>query len=62
MEETRTQTLSIPGIPKEALADHELIVSAIRDRDSPRAETAMRDHLVKAYDISLNKNKTPPSS
>jgi GntR family transcriptional repressor for pyruvate dehydrogenase complex len=62
VEETRLQSLSLPGIPEEAVSDHELIVSAIRDRDSPRAEAAMRTHLVKAYDISLKANKRSPQA
>lgn len=54
-EDTRRQTLSEPGVPEEALEDHQRIAEAISDQDASKAEEAMRTHLLKAYEISRTK-------
>jgi DNA-binding GntR family transcriptional regulator len=41
----RSTTLSVPGRADEAVAEHEAIIEAIRDRDEELAEEAARRHM-----------------
>ncbi|WP_319560367.1 FadR/GntR family transcriptional regulator [Marispirochaeta sp.] len=52
IEQTRELTLSRGGVPEEALKDHRTLADAIRDGKADLAETLMREHLIKAYNIS----------
>lgn len=52
IEQTRRNTLRIPGIPQESVADHRTIADAIRDRNGQLAESLMRKHLLKAFALS----------
>ncbi len=52
IENTREITLSRGGVPEEALIDHRTVADAIRDQKPDLAETLMREHLIKAYNIS----------
>jgi DNA-binding GntR family transcriptional regulator len=40
----------LPGRPQLSLPQHERIISAIRDRDSKAAESAMREHIASVID------------
>lgn len=46
-------TLAESQRAEEAIAEHEAIVTAIADRDAPRAEAAMRAHIEAAYRARL---------
>jgi len=48
-----TTTLSYPGRPDTALAEHERIVDAIEARDADLAERLARDHMRAAEEIRL---------
>ncbi len=52
IEQTREITLSRGGVPEEALKDHRTVADAIRDQKPELAEKLMREHLIKAYNIS----------
>jgi DNA-binding GntR family transcriptional regulator len=48
-------SLATEGRGKDALAEHKAIVTAIADRDGPRAAQALKDHLAKAFVVRLKK-------
>jgi DNA-binding GntR family transcriptional regulator len=48
-----TTTLSFPGRPDSALAEHEDILAAIESRDSVRAEQLARQHMGVAEEIRM---------
>ena len=53
LEESRTKAMTVPGRAQKSLSDHNYIASAISERDSKAAESAMRKHLQKvAKDIT----------
>jgi DNA-binding GntR family transcriptional regulator len=45
---------SIEGYPEASCKDHEAILSALRDRDAPRAAAAMHYHVKHAGELLLN--------
>jgi DNA-binding GntR family transcriptional regulator len=48
----------LPGRPQQSLPQHERIITAIRERDPVRAETAMREHIASVIEVlrSLEEN------
>lgn len=48
-----TTTLSFPGRPESALAEHEAILDAIEKRDAMRAEQLAREHMGVAEEIRM---------
>ncbi|MBA2444212.1 MAG: FadR family transcriptional regulator, partial [Nocardioidaceae bacterium] len=53
VRETRIQSLSQPGRPKDSLAGHRRIAEAIRAGDEHGAAGAMRDHVAMVSDVAL---------
>jgi GntR family transcriptional repressor for pyruvate dehydrogenase complex len=53
IRETRIESLSQPGRPRESLEGHRTIADAIRDRDPDAAAAAMRAHVDKVSDVAL---------
>lgn len=53
VQETRLESLSEPGRPKQSLADHRRIAEAIRREDPRAADRAMRRHVRAVSDIRL---------
>jgi GntR family transcriptional repressor for pyruvate dehydrogenase complex len=53
IRETRIESLSQPGRPRESLEGHRLIAEAIRARDTEGAAAAMRAHVAKVSDVAL---------
>jgi GntR family transcriptional repressor for pyruvate dehydrogenase complex len=53
IRETRIESLSQPGRPRESLDAHRKVADAIRDRDPGRAATAMADHIAAVSDVAL---------
>jgi GntR family transcriptional regulator, transcriptional repressor for pyruvate dehydrogenase complex len=53
IRETRIESLSQPGRPRESLEGHRAIADAIRDRDPDAAAAAMRAHVDKVSDVAL---------
>jgi GntR family transcriptional repressor for pyruvate dehydrogenase complex len=45
LRETRSRSLQTAGRPQKSLAGHKRILSAIKRRDAPGAEAAMRQHI-----------------
>jgi len=52
VEDTRLQTLSLPGVPELALEDHTEVAQAIKARDVALAARNMNKHLTRAYEMS----------
>ncbi|MFA6506156.1 MAG: FadR/GntR family transcriptional regulator [Treponemataceae bacterium] len=52
IEDTRLQSLSLPGVPELALLEHKNIVKAIKAGNGKTAERHMHTHLNRAYEIS----------
>lgn len=48
-----TTTLSYPGRPQSALAEHDQIIDAIERRDAERAEQLARDHMRAGEEIRI---------
>jgi GntR family transcriptional repressor for pyruvate dehydrogenase complex len=53
IHETRMESLSEPGRPRESLAAHRRILEAIESADPPRAAAAMRAHVRQVSDVAL---------
>ena len=53
VRETRIESLSQPGRPRESLEGHRLIADAIRSQDGAEAAAAMRKHIAKVSDVAL---------
>jgi GntR family transcriptional repressor for pyruvate dehydrogenase complex len=53
VRETRIESLSQPGRPRESLEGHRLIADAIRSQDGAGAAAAMRKHIAKVSDVVL---------
>lgn len=53
IRETRIESLSQPGRPRDSLAGHRLIAQAIRDEDPARAAATMRAHIDAVSDVAL---------
>lgn len=53
IRETRIESLSQPGRPRESLEGHRAIADAIRDQDPDAAAAAMRAHVDKVSDVAL---------
>jgi GntR family transcriptional regulator, transcriptional repressor for pyruvate dehydrogenase complex len=53
IRETRIESLSQPGRPRESLDGHRAIADAIRDQDPDAAAAAMRAHVDKVSDVAL---------
>ena len=53
IEETRRESLSQPGRPRQSLASHRSIAKAIRSGDPANAERAARRHLTLVADVAL---------
>ena len=45
LRESRARSLQVPGRPERSCAGHQRILRAIKRRDGPGAETAVRKHL-----------------
>ncbi|WP_305788259.1 GntR family transcriptional regulator [Symbioplanes lichenis] len=48
----------LPGRPQTSLPQHERVIAAVRDRDAPAAEAAMRDHIASV--IEALRTLAPP--
>jgi len=55
LRETRSRSLQSQGRPEKSLAGHRRILGAIKRRDAPAAEEAMRQHISNIEKIVLNK-------
>jgi GntR family transcriptional repressor for pyruvate dehydrogenase complex len=53
IRETRIESLSQPGRPRESLEGHRLIAQAIHAADTAGAADAMREHIAKVSDVAL---------
>ncbi len=53
IRETRIESLSQAGRPRESLEGHRLIAQAIHATDTMGAAAAMRDHIAKVSDVAL---------
>ena len=53
IKETRIESLSQPGRPRDSLAGHRRIADAIAAGDSASAATAMHDHVSLVSDVAL---------
>jgi GntR family transcriptional repressor for pyruvate dehydrogenase complex len=53
IRETRIESLSQPGRPRDSLAGHRRIADAIAARDSAAAAQAMHDHVTMVSDVAL---------
>jgi GntR family transcriptional repressor for pyruvate dehydrogenase complex len=53
VRETRIESLSQPGRPRESLDGHRAIADAIRGQDPDAAAAAMRAHVDKVSDVAL---------
>jgi GntR family transcriptional repressor for pyruvate dehydrogenase complex len=53
IKETRLESLSQPGRPRESLQGHRAIAEAIRAQDPAGAAAAMRDHVDRVSDVAL---------
>jgi GntR family transcriptional repressor for pyruvate dehydrogenase complex len=53
VKETRIESLSQPGRPRESLDGHRRIAEAIRAKDTAGAAVAMRAHIAKVGDVAL---------
>lgn len=53
IKETRIESLSQPGRPRESLGGHRAIAEAIRNQDPEAAAAAMRAHVDKVSDVAL---------
>ena len=53
IRESRVESLSQPGRPRESLDGHRKVAEAIRDGDSGRAAAAMAAHIEAVSDVAL---------
>ena len=53
IRETRIESLSQPGRPRDSLAGHRAIADAIRAGDPDAASEAMHAHVVMVSDVAL---------
>ncbi|WP_309647023.1 FadR/GntR family transcriptional regulator [Nocardioides sp.] len=53
IKETRIESLSQPGRPRDSLAGHQAIAEAIRAGDPAAASTAMHAHVTMVSDVAL---------
>lgn len=56
IKETRIESLSEPGRPRDSLDGHRKIADAIRRGDVDAAAAAMHDHVVMVSDVALLRN------
>ncbi len=59
IRETRIESLSQPGRPRNSLAGHRAIATAIRGGDPDAASAAMHAHVVMVSDVALLRDPTP---
>jgi GntR family transcriptional repressor for pyruvate dehydrogenase complex len=59
IHETRMESLSEPGRPRESLNAHRRILAAIESGDASRAADAMRAHLRQVSDVALLRWEPP---
>lgn len=59
IRETRLESLSQPGRPKESLAGHRKIAEAIAARNPTAAAAAMHDHVLLVSDVALLREQQP---
>jgi GntR family transcriptional repressor for pyruvate dehydrogenase complex len=59
IHETRMESLSEPGRPRESLNAHRRILAAIESGDTARAADAMRAHLRQVSDVALLRWEPP---
>ena len=57
LRETRTRSLQVGGRAEKSLDGHRRILTAIKNRDSEAAKTAMRRHIEDVEEIVLNSSK-----
>jgi GntR family transcriptional regulator, transcriptional repressor for pyruvate dehydrogenase complex len=55
LRETRARSLQAQGRPQKSFAGHRRVLAAIRRRDAPAAERAVRKHLEEIEEIVLKK-------
>jgi GntR family transcriptional repressor for pyruvate dehydrogenase complex len=60
IRETRIESLSQPGRPRDSLAAHRAITEAIRAGDAAAAARAMHAHVEMVSDVALLRGETPP--
>ena len=53
IKETRLESLSQPGRPRDSLAGHRAVADAIRAGDPAAAASAMHDHVAMVSDVAL---------
>jgi GntR family transcriptional repressor for pyruvate dehydrogenase complex len=53
--ESRTRSLQVPGRPERSYAGHKRVLAAIKRRDAPAAEAAVRKHLEEIEGIVMRK-------
>ncbi|MCY7394618.1 MAG: FCD domain-containing protein [Nocardioides sp.] len=53
VRETRIESLSQPGRPRDSLAGHRRVAAAIEAGDAAAAATAMHDHVAMVSDVAL---------
>jgi GntR family transcriptional repressor for pyruvate dehydrogenase complex len=53
IKETRIESLSQPGRPRESLAGHQRVADAIAAGDPAAAAQAMHDHVMLVSDVAL---------
>jgi GntR family transcriptional regulator, transcriptional repressor for pyruvate dehydrogenase complex len=57
--ETRIESLSQPGRPRDSLAGHRRIAEAIRAGDPEAAASAMHQHVMMVSDVALIRDRPP---
>ncbi|MEU8223240.1 FadR/GntR family transcriptional regulator [Kribbella sp. NPDC048915] len=58
IRETRLESLSQPGRPRESLAGHRKVADAIADGDPEGAAQAMHEHVMLVSDVALLRDRT----
>jgi GntR family transcriptional repressor for pyruvate dehydrogenase complex len=58
IRETRLESLSQPGRPRESLAGHRKVAEAIADGDPLAAARAMHDHVMLVSDVALLRDRS----
>ncbi|HTF52799.1 MAG TPA: FCD domain-containing protein [Pseudonocardia sp.] len=53
IKESRVESLSQPGRPKQSLDGHRVVAEAIRAGDAGRASTGMAEHIAAVSDVAL---------
>jgi GntR family transcriptional repressor for pyruvate dehydrogenase complex len=53
LRESRTRSLQVPGRLERSFAGHRRVLRAIKRRDAPAAEAAVRQHLKEIEEIVM---------